>query len=343
MIFRKLKNIIGELKYVTSKNGFWSEYIQTLNRNHFLSSENLTDVEKLSLFKNSVDLVEIEPHSFCNRICPFCPNYKLDRLKNNHEIDNGIFDKILEDLSLISYDNLIRFALYSEPLSSPNIIHLVRSVRNTLPKCEIDIITNGDYLDEIILKKLIGAGLNTLWISIYPKKYQWTRSTIINRINEISIKLNITPEITFENKNEISWLFPNNQIKIFATGKNYTNIGFDRGGALNELTDDKFTRDSPCRMVFNQFTVYNDGAVVPCCNIRNDYSEHKKHIVDVLDGKKSIFDIYCSKFMVSWRKELTHVGSKKGPCSSCKQHICDYNISKNILERKIKNKLFEIH
>tara|TARA_Y100000310_G_scaffold306228_1_gene347148 strand:+ start:1505 stop:2539 length:1035 start_codon:yes stop_codon:yes gene_type:complete len=338
-----LKNRIPEMKAIISKNGIWNKFINSLDSKHFSTPESLSFKEKTLLFKKSVDLVEIEPHSYCNRICPFCPNYFLDRRKTNNHFDINIFDKIISDLALISYDQVLRFALYSEPLASSKIIKLITTVKKMVPMCEIDTITNGDYLDKSMLDNLINAGLNTLWISIYPKDYLWVEDEVHKRVNKISSRIKINPKIKYKSDSEITWVFPNKNINITANAKELNKLGYDRGGSLNKLTDNNYFRDSPCRMVFSQFTVYSDGSVVPCCNIRNDYAEHNHYIIDKLDGKKSIFDVYCSNSMAEWRKNLVEVSPKKGVCESCKQHISNSKIAKRYLEMRINKKLFDIN
>ena len=55
------------------------------------------------LFSAYVDQVEIENHSFCNRICWFCPNAFIDRRSVSHEMPDHVFDTIVGGLREIDY------------------------------------------------------------------------------------------------------------------------------------------------------------------------------------------------------------------------------------------------
>src|SRR5581483_9454318 len=44
---------------------------------------------KRVLFKRNVELVEVEPHAYCNRTCSFCPNSIIDRLTVTEHIDSN--------------------------------------------------------------------------------------------------------------------------------------------------------------------------------------------------------------------------------------------------------------
>ena len=56
-----------------------------------------------ALFVEYVELVEIENHSFCNRICWFCPNVFIDRRSVNHLMTDTLLDKIFSELGAIDY------------------------------------------------------------------------------------------------------------------------------------------------------------------------------------------------------------------------------------------------
>ncbi len=56
-----------------------------------------------ALFVEYVGLVEIGNHSFCNRICWFCPNVFIDRRSVNHLRTDTLLDKIFSELGAIDY------------------------------------------------------------------------------------------------------------------------------------------------------------------------------------------------------------------------------------------------
>ena len=53
-----------------------------------------------------------------------------------------------------------------------NIYNLVKYAKNTLPNARIEMISNGDVLNEKRLKKLYDSGLDRLQISLYDGEEQ---------------------------------------------------------------------------------------------------------------------------------------------------------------------------
>ncbi len=172
----------NDIKDIVMSNGRWGQFIDHLCKEHFIDGESLDQETKQRLFEQSIHMVEFEPHSFCNRLCTFCSNVFLDRRSNRSELKMEIYEKVLNDLSRISYKKGIRFALYSEPLASPTITDYIALSRNKLPSTDIDLITNGDYLRKEMLVKLRSAGLDSIRNSVYPKGYIWNKAEAKKRL-----------------------------------------------------------------------------------------------------------------------------------------------------------------
>lgn len=120
--------------------------------------------KRLSPFaiKPSLSKLYIEPTSRCNLQCRTC-------IRNSwHEpvgsMDMVVYRKLLADLKDFKTLNTIAFWGYGEPLTHPEIVHMVADAHDTGLKTEV--ITNGHLLDETIAKGLIQAGLDTVVISL---------------------------------------------------------------------------------------------------------------------------------------------------------------------------------
>jgi len=129
----------------------------------------LVRLKFLYLYKTTdfFDSLNIEINSACNRKCSYCPNatFKRGSIKNQKKLPREIFDKIIKELSEIKYKGKISFAFYNEPLLDDRIFDLISYTKKNLPKCEIGLFTNGDYLTKEIEGKLWAAGINRLLIS----------------------------------------------------------------------------------------------------------------------------------------------------------------------------------
>src|SRR5688572_22288689 len=85
----------------------------------------LSTHEARALFAESVDLVEIETFTFCNRKCWFCPNaampFRQDKPGTQY-MDEALYLRILGDLNSIQYKGQIQFGRYNEPLADRIIL-----------------------------------------------------------------------------------------------------------------------------------------------------------------------------------------------------------------------------
>ena len=97
------------------------------------------------LFKSYVKHFQIEPNSYCNRTCWFCPNSSIDRRSSNVSIDRNLLLKILAELAEINYDQSFIWCGYGEPLADETIFDNVRLAKNMLPNAHHRLFSNGDF------------------------------------------------------------------------------------------------------------------------------------------------------------------------------------------------------
>ncbi len=323
-IFTKVKSVVGRLTGRAGSAKAGHLFINKFSRNDFHFDPNLSQEEKKALFKKNVQMVELEPNSYCNRTCSFCPNSFIDRIKEKTYLDHGIYDSIIRDLAAINYDGTLRFARYSEPLAfHENLCNLITKAREQLPNCTIDIVSNGDYAKPQVLEALKKAGLSVMRISIYPdtKDKTWTKESAKAKMLTLGKRIGLPAEKITEYGDSVSCVYPFDGFRIEAWSHNFDVKGFDRGQSMPDLIEKDFVRKSPCSMVFTNFTVEFDGTVMPCCNLRSDYEDHKKYKIGNLSepGSTSIFDVYANKNYNAWRRSLVRVSGKADPCRTCKQ------------------------
>lgn len=267
----------------------------------------------VALFKASVQFVEIEIHSYCNRTCDFCGNSFLDRRSRKTLMDPAIYSKVMDDLASIDYRGVIWYSRYNEPTSDrPLFIERLREARAKLPNARLQTFTNGDYLTGEYIEALRDAGLNELFIMAYLAKGK--RPTVLNfLIVMVSrlIKLGLPWKFVAINRAEVD--IPG--IHVTYSFHNFLKTGTNRGGALS--TGHIIDRKSPCTYPITNIYVDYNGSMVPCCDIRSDYEPHKDCVVYKLTPQNSIFDGYANSKLVLWRRDLTRFGQKNFPCNSC--------------------------
>jgi radical SAM protein with 4Fe4S-binding SPASM domain len=287
----------------------------TVRPEHF-SSALAPDVAR-ELFKASVGLVEIETFSYCNRVCWFCPNSKIDRRSTNRYMDENLYLKILYDLASINYDRDVTYSRYNEPLSDRIILTRIRQARALLPAAHLYTHTNGDYLNRKLLDELRDAGLNRLRVQVYlGNNDRFSDTAVLTRMAQRMGDLGLPFEFTDVRQNAFYAArvrYPGMEVTFESA--NFDLHGVDRGQTI-ELTT-KHQRVSPCLVVFQNIYIDYNGSVVPCCHIRSDEPTHRAYIVDTLTTENSIFEAYANSPLVEWRKSLFSFGEKEKPCNTC--------------------------
>lgn len=276
---------------------------------------------RVQLFKSLVNYVEFEPHAYCNRTCVFCPNSTLDRKNNREVFDRVLHRKVLNELAEIDYSGTVAYSRYSEPLAREEIFDYITEARRTLPRAYLKIITNGDYLSHDRLQRLQSLGLNYLAVSIYlPEAVAWSQQTSLEQIEKFSKRIGIGFQIRRKTRTSVFADFTKNlsgmrmdaRCHDFGPGRQ----GFDRGMSVAWLSPSSFVRKAPCLFVFRNFTMDFNGNVMPCCNLRSDYSQHAPYVLGNVSNE-TVFNIFSGPLFVQWRQTLSPFTPKPPPCRHC--------------------------
>lgn len=270
------------------------------------------------LFAANVGRIEVETHSYCNRRCDYCPNVTGDRLGPNVHMKPEIYARLLSGLTEISFAGSFVLNSYNEPLYDRSILERIAEARAALPKAQLMLYTNGDYLTPDYVTELAAAGLSYMHVSIHLKQGDvYSEAYVLNRIAEIAHRTKL--QARFEQVvpgSHIIARFDTAALKMETRALNFTKHGNDRGGLLPDLSP-KTARTDPCSFVFNHFHIGFSGNVVPCCHIRSDRPEHTRHVIGNLGQAASIFDIAFSAKAAAWRRHMLHDRAKSGPCATC--------------------------
>ena len=115
-------------------------------------------------------IVELSPSGTCNRTCSFCPRSDPNYPDVEEFMTLDLTKKLSTQLSAINFSGLVIFSGFVEPLLDKKIFEHIAVIRKYLPESRIEIVTNGDVLNEKRLRYLFKSGLSTLLISVYDGK-----------------------------------------------------------------------------------------------------------------------------------------------------------------------------
>ena len=274
-----------------------------------------TEIQHIKeLFKSYVKHFEIEPHSYCNRTCWFCPNSSVDRISTNTSFNKSLLLKILRELADINYDQSFIWAGYCEPLAEETIFEYIRLTKDMLPHAYQRLYSNGDYLTEKIIRRLETAGLDQLRVSLYPlSDYDLEKPKLLKSL-ENRTGLRIVQKTKQYNGLQLigSSILIIVQVKEFKPKNMYSRGGY----LLNESGYGNYVRTMPCISPIVHLSVAYNGKCMLCCQVRPDVKEHESAIIgDLNNDNYSVFHYY--RDLASSREALLRPGIKKGVCLTC--------------------------
>ncbi len=118
--------------------------------------------------------IYIEPTNRCNITCRTCMRNTWDEKLG--KMSEETFARILDGLQGISPKPLVFFGGLGEPLFHPKTVEMVERVKAL--GAPVELITNGILLNAERSRRLIDAGLDTLWVSLdgaKPESYEDVR------------------------------------------------------------------------------------------------------------------------------------------------------------------------
>lgn len=310
----------------------WMAWIDSVDADSLADLSVAPDSVKRTVFSKHVKLVEIETHARCNRICSFCPNTLVDRRRNRTVTDSEMLRRIFTELGSVGYARQIKVARYSEPLANPHLYERIVDARRLVPRAQLAIVTNTDYLTRTALARLKDSGLDVLFMSIYLKtRERWSLPLAHQYKREISDKLGVRVLSEEETPVSLVCLYAYAGMTLRSACMNFDEYGTDRGGTMTQFAEQP--RAGPCREPFETLVIDYNGSVMPCCNLRSDIPNQVKFAVgDLSIPDASIFDIYCGA-LSAWRRSMVGFGPKEAPCATCRHRDVSGDLGKKLEQR----------
>lgn len=269
------------------------------------------------LFRRSVNMVEVEVFSYCNRRCWFCPNSKIDRISANRYMDTRLYSSIMDQLASIGYAGKISYSRYNEPLADRCILDRIREAREKLPAALLHTNSNGDYLTPDYLAELYDAGLRSLRIQVYlQNEERYSDERIRERAAQTLDRLGIPARKKIDVKGKrLEYRLSYRDMDLRLYGRNFETDGTSRGGLVDVKRD--YRRTSPCLVPFLSVYIDYNGKMMPCCNFRSDAPEHADYIMADLNVERNLFLAYANSRLASFRRSLLNEDEKGGLCGDC--------------------------
>ena len=270
--------------------------------------------ESRRLFSRFVDQVEIENHDFCNRVCWFCPNSFIDRRSRLRLMPEPVFERILSDLGAIDYAGALTWSRYHEALADASIYERIARARRALPRAQLVVISNGDYMDRDSLPLLESAGVNRLVIDLYlPEGKERDPGARAKGLDQFKRRTGVDLQASDKH----GWVIRNTGLKATVEIPCYVPETLStRGGLVAIPKRETYRRRAVCLAVVRHLVIDFDGKGVLCCQTRSDSREHAGAVVgDLARPGYGLFHLY--RDLGAARRDLLAPGAKRGACATC--------------------------
>ncbi|HCM38469.1 MAG: hypothetical protein A2Z97_03235 [Bdellovibrionales bacterium GWB1_52_6] len=237
--------------------------------------------------------VEIEINPDCNKSCSYCPNSILKR-KASRPMDERLFRNILEQLRGAGYNGRISFHFYNEPLLCAELDHFAALTRQALPKCFIELYTNGTLLTRERLESLLRSGVSKFTVTRHPGSGDYPFEALLE-----TLALEVRTKIRYQMSETL--LFTN------------------RGGLMKDVgvCSEKPPLPHPCFIPHSALVITAEGNVIPCFE---DYEE--QNVMGQITGQPhepTLVEIWNSARYRKFRDSLKKAGGRQGHpvCRDC--------------------------
>ena len=280
-------------------------------------------------------LLQLEVTNTCNHRCMFCPNSSSKRKPVMMDYDLAV--RVMKECaSFLGKDKRICFHMNGEPLLYPRLVELVQLAKS-LDYDYIFLTTNGALADEVKLKALLDAGLDSIKFSINagtPETYELIHGHNdfervlaglhyvyeYRRQTERDIKIFVSCVAVRQNQDELKRLQelaqPYCDEVVFYQPCGYAgqamNIS-DMRCNLAELPVKSFeiTHDIPCAVLWNSINVTCEGYLALCCS----EADHRLIVEDL--NHASVQACWMGEKMMQIRRKHLHKDVEDTPCFSC--------------------------
>ncbi len=274
------------------KNKFYDPNIPIKNNK---SEENFQLIEGTNIPLPSE--VEISESGTCNRKCSFCPRSSPEWVDKKEFIETSLHSKLCDELSSLNYRGTLRYSGFVEPLLDKNIFNLISYAKKMLPYTNIEMVTNGDVLNEKRLLKLYDSGLSKLLISVYDGPED------VIKFQNLFDKLNISQDRYFIRHRYL----PEEE----GFGITLSNRAGMMEKAEYSIKKTEKTLKKPCYYPSYTFFLDYNGDVLMC---PHDWG--KKLVLGNLKYS-NFLEIWTSKISSMTRKGLIDSDRNFSPCNKC--------------------------
>ena len=235
--------------------------------------------------------IELSLIDTCNRSCSFCPKSDEKIAPNTHQkMEKILIEKLCSDLKKINFKGAFCLCGYGEPLLHKDHISIINKLSEV---GQVEIITNGDAINDKKLIELYTSKASKLLISLYDGKEQLKQFKEMIERTKISKNFVILRDRWYSDKKDF--------------GVKLTN----RTGTIKIGDQDKININKKCYYTSYQVLIDWNGDVFLCPQ------DWQRRITMGNIMQKNFFDIWIGSTLSKFRKSHLNGDRSQSPCNSC--------------------------
>ena len=249
--------------------------------------------DKLSFYKGVPipSWIELSIIDVCNRNCIFCPKSNTDLAPNTYQQMNmNLIQKLSRDLRKMNYKGSVVLCGYGEPMLHKKIYEISTELAKV---AFVEIVTNGDTLNESVLKKLHNSNVNKLLISMYDGPEQKNFFSDMIKKSGVPKDFVILRDRWYDEKKDF--------------GLKLTN----RTGTIQIGDQENLNKYKKCFYPSYQFLIDWNGDIFLCPQ------DWQRRITMGNMMQENLFNIWTGKIIEKYRKNLLIGNRSNSPCNKC--------------------------
>lgn len=235
--------------------------------------------------------IDINVTELCNRKCVFCPRNEPSVYPNqNLNMEVSLTKKIADELKKYRFSGGVIFSGNSEPLLHNDIVEIVGIFGKSI---HTELVTNGDKLNENLLRELIAQGLGVILVSMYDGPHQ------VDYFKNMFARIGLTQgQYVLRDR----W---------YGIKEDYGLKLTNRAGTIKNGNQEELSGNRPCFYMHYSMQVDWNGDVLLCVQ------DFNKKIKFGNLYANSLWDIWTSQNISKYRQILGKGYRAVYPCNNC--------------------------
>tara|TARA_Y100000816_G_C26102786_1_gene584959 strand:+ start:354 stop:1643 length:1290 start_codon:yes stop_codon:yes gene_type:complete len=235
--------------------------------------------------------IELSIIDVCNRSCSFCPKSDPKVAPNTYQkMQMNLINKLTEELKEIKYKGSVVLCGYGEPMLHKDLNLICKKLSEA---SFVEVVTNGDTLNPKQIKNLYINNVNKLLISMYDGEHQIKKFKQMIEDSKVPKDFVILRDRWYDSKKDY--------------GLKLTN----RTGTISIGKQEEVGKYKKCFYPSYQFLIDWNGDVFLCPQ------DWQRRVTMGNMMQEHIFDIWTSKIMSKFRRNLIYGKRIESPCTLC--------------------------